>query len=56
MLTYIGKDPNSQSPEDLAKVEELLLSIRPFIRYIHSSQYINDLANGEICVAVGLQR
>jgi len=53
VLTYIGKDPNSQSPEDLAKVEELLLSIRPFIRYIHSSQYINDLANGEICVAVG---
>jgi len=29
------------------------MKIRPYIRYIHSSQYINDLANGEICVAVG---
>lgn len=53
VLTYIGKDPNSQSPDDLAKAEETLLKIRPYIRYIHSSQYINDLANGEICVAVG---
>jgi putrescine transport system substrate-binding protein len=53
VLTYIGKDPNSQSPDDLAKAEEVLMKIRPHIRYIHSSQYINDLANGEICVAVG---
>jgi putrescine transport system substrate-binding protein len=53
VLAYLGKDPNSQSPDDLAQVEELLLKVRPSIRYIHSSQYINDLANGEICVAVG---
>ena len=53
VLTYLGKDPNSQSPEDLAQVEETLLKVRPYVRYIHSSQYINDLANGEICVAVG---
>ena len=53
VLAYIGKDPNSQSPDDLAQAEAKLLKIRPYIRYIHSSQYINDLANGEICVAVG---
>jgi putrescine transport system substrate-binding protein len=53
VLAYLGKDPNSQSPDDLAQVEAKLLSIRPYIRYIHSSQYINDLANGDICVAVG---
>jgi putrescine transport system substrate-binding protein len=53
VLSYLGKDPNSQSPDDLALVEAKLLKIRPYIRYIHSSQYINDLANGEICVAVG---
>ncbi len=29
------------------------MKMRPYVRYIHSSQYINDLANGEICVAVG---
>ncbi|HSD74283.1 MAG TPA: polyamine ABC transporter substrate-binding protein [Steroidobacteraceae bacterium] len=53
VLSYLGKDPNSQSPDDLAQAEATLLKIRPFIRYIHSSKYIDDLANGEICVAVG---
>jgi putrescine transport system substrate-binding protein len=53
VLLWLGKDPNSQSAEDLALAEEKLLAIRPFIRTIHSSQYIEDLANGEICIAVG---
>jgi len=53
VLAYLGKDPNSQSPDDLKAVEETLMKIRPFIKYIHSSQYIADLASGEICIAVG---
>jgi len=53
VLAYLGKDPNSQDAEDLKLVEEKLLSIRPYIRKINSSQYIEDLANGEICIAVG---
>lgn len=53
VLAYLGRDPNSESAEDLAAAEEVLMSIRPHIRYIHSSQQINDLANGEICVAHG---
>ena len=52
-LIYLGKDPNSESAEDLKTVEELLMKVRPYVRYLHSSQYINDLANGEICVALG---
>lgn len=52
-LKYLGLDPESKSPEDLAKVEETLLKIRPFIRKFHSSEYINALANGDICLAVG---
>ncbi len=52
-LAWMGRDPNSQKPEDLAAAEEKLLAIRPFIRKIHSSQYIEDLANGDLCVAVG---
>jgi putrescine transport system substrate-binding protein len=52
-LAYLGKDPNSESPEDLQAVEEVLMKVRPYIRMIHSSQYIDALANGEICVAVG---
>ena len=52
-LIFLGRDPNSETPEDLAAAEELLMKIRPFVHYLHSSQYINDLANGEICVALG---
>ena len=53
VLIYLGRDPNSERLEDLAAAEEVLTKIRPYIRYFHSSQYINDLAAGEICVAVG---
>ena len=51
-LIYLGRDPNSEAPEDLAAAEELVMQIRPFVRYFHSSQSINDLATGEICVAL----
>ncbi|QQK72510.1 spermidine/putrescine ABC transporter substrate-binding protein PotF [Pectobacterium versatile] len=54
VLNYQGKDPNSTKPGDYTtSATELLLKLRPNIRYFHSSQYINDLANGDICVAVG---
>ncbi|MGH8149888.1 MAG: polyamine ABC transporter substrate-binding protein [Steroidobacteraceae bacterium] len=53
VLLYLGKNPNSESPADLAAAAKVLESIRPYIRYIHSSRYINDLANGEICLALG---
>lgn len=52
-LMYLGIDPESKSAEDLAKAEEALLAIRPYIRKFHSSEYINALANGDICLAVG---
>jgi putrescine transport system substrate-binding protein len=50
---YKGLDPNSEKPEDLKVVEDTLMAVRPHIRYFHSSSYINDLASGEICVALG---
>ena len=53
VLTWMGRDPNSEKEEDLNAATEKLMAIRPFIRKIHSSQYIDDLANGDICVAVG---
>jgi putrescine transport system substrate-binding protein len=53
VLLWLGKQPNSESAADLKLAEEALLAIRPYIRTIHSSQYIEDLANGEICIAVG---
>ncbi len=52
-LAYLGKDPNSEKAEDLKAAEDLLMKIRPYIRMIHSSQYIDALANGEICLSLG---
>jgi putrescine transport system substrate-binding protein len=52
-LMYLGRNPNSESLEDLKAAEKALLAIRPYIRYVHSSRYIDDLANGEICLALG---
>ena len=53
VLGYLGRDPNSNEKEDLAVFEEHMLKVRPYIKYFHSSQNINDLANGEICIAMG---
>ena len=53
MLNYLGLDPNSENPADYRKAEEKLLAVRPHVRYFHSSKYISDLANGNICVAAG---
>jgi putrescine transport system substrate-binding protein len=49
----MGRDPNSQKEEDLNAAAEKLQLIRPYIRKIHSSQYIDDLANGDLCIAIG---
>jgi putrescine transport system substrate-binding protein len=53
VLNYLGRDPNSQLPKDLADAEATLLKIRPYIRNINSSEYIEALANADLCVAVG---
>ncbi|MBM7455044.1 putrescine transport system substrate-binding protein [Oceanisphaera litoralis] len=53
-LNYRGLDPNSTRAADYqGPATELMMSLRPHITYFHSSKYINDLANGDICVAVG---
>jgi putrescine transport system substrate-binding protein len=52
-LNYLGLNPDSKDPKDLKKAEDLIMKVRPYVRKFHSSQYINDMANGEICLAVG---
>src|SRR5580692_3607993 len=47
-LIYLGRDANSESLEDLKAAEQVLMSIRPYVRYINSSRYIEDLANGDL--------
>lgn len=52
-LAYLGLDPDSHKQADLEKAADLLMKVRPYIRKFHSSEYINALANGDICLAVG---
>lgn len=52
-LRYLGLNPDSKAEADLNKAAELLRKMRPHIQKFHSSEYINALANGDICLAVG---
>ncbi len=52
-LQYIGEDPDSHDPDVIAKTEEVMMGVRPYVQKFHSSEYINALANGDICVAFG---
>jgi putrescine transport system substrate-binding protein len=52
-LNYLGLNPNSREPADLEKAAALLTKIRPAVRKFHSSEYLNALASGEICLVLG---
>ncbi len=52
-LNYLGFSPDSTDPDELAKAMAMVAKIRPYVRYFHSSQYIDDFANGEVCLVLG---
>ncbi len=52
-LAYIGEDPDTQDPDVIALAEPVLAAVRPYVLKFHSSEYINALANGDICAAFG---
>lgn len=52
-LNYMGKDPDSKNPDELREAAALLQTIRDSVQKFHSSEYINALANGDICLTVG---
>ncbi len=52
-LHYLGRNPNSTDPADLEAAAALVTKVRPFVRKFHSSEYLNSLASGEICLVVG---
>jgi putrescine transport system substrate-binding protein len=53
VLAYLGKDPNSENLADLKLAEETLMKIRPYVKTIDSSPYIDALANGDLCLVLG---
>ena len=53
VLLLLGRNPNSNSVEDLKLAEKALHAMRPYVRYVDSSRYIDNLANGDVCLAMG---
>jgi putrescine transport system substrate-binding protein len=51
-LVYLGHDPNSLDPRELAEVERLLKGVRPYVRYFSSAKMLIDMPNEEICIAM----
>jgi putrescine transport system substrate-binding protein len=52
-LNYLGLDPNTKDPAQLDKAADVLMKVRPFVRKFHSSEYLNALVSGEICLVIG---
>jgi len=52
-LHYLKRDPNSKNPEDIRRAADHLAGLRRYVKKFHSSEYINALANGDICLAIG---
>jgi putrescine transport system substrate-binding protein len=53
VFRYLGKSPNSTSPRDLEDASRVLMAIRPYIRNIDTSGYLEGIANGDLCLVVG---
>ncbi|HVY97998.1 MAG TPA: polyamine ABC transporter substrate-binding protein [Dongiaceae bacterium] len=51
-LAYMGKDPTSQNVDDIRAAVDMLMQVRPYIRKFDSSGYLNDLPNGDLCIAM----
>lgn len=52
-LSYLGEDPDSKDVDVIKKAQAILSAVTPYVQKFHSSEYINGLANGDICVAFG---
>jgi len=52
-LHHLGLDPNTKNEKDFERAAELVAKVRPYVRKFHSSEYLNALAGGEICLVLG---
>jgi putrescine transport system substrate-binding protein len=51
-LKYLGLDPNTTKREDFKAAETMLMKVRPYIRAFDSAEYMNGMANKEVCLAM----
>jgi spermidine/putrescine-binding protein len=53
VLAYLGREPNAPGAKDLADAESVLMRLRPYIHSIDSTNVIQSMANGDLCIALG---
>lgn len=53
VLKATGRNPDTRDEADLRAAADRLVAIRANVQKFHSSEYLNALANGDICLAVG---
>ncbi|TNF68644.1 MAG: extracellular solute-binding protein [Gammaproteobacteria bacterium] len=53
-LEYLGKNPHSKNPQDYREATDYLVkNVRPYLTYIDTNLYENDLASGNLCLSMG---
>ena len=52
VMLYLGHDPSSVDPQQLAEAEAQLKSVRPYIRYFSSDRAINEMPTEDLCIAM----
>lgn len=51
-LRYLGKDPNSNDPNEIKAAGDLLKAVRPYVAKFDSAGMINAQADGSACVVI----
>jgi putrescine transport system substrate-binding protein len=51
-LNYLHIDPNTTAAADYKRAEQLILSVRPYVRTFDSTEYMNGLADKEFCISM----
>ncbi|MGB2002810.1 MAG: extracellular solute-binding protein [Porticoccaceae bacterium] len=51
-MMYLGYPANSVDLDQLAEVEQLVKSVRPYIKYFSSTKMLLDLPSKEVCMAM----
>jgi spermidine/putrescine-binding protein len=52
LMVYQGRSLSHSPPRQIKRAGEVLMQLRPKLKYVDSERYIDDLANGKICVAL----
>ncbi len=53
VMRWMNINPDSKKPDDIRRAADAVMKVKPSVKKFHSSEYINALAGGDICLAIG---